>query len=433
MACHLSALPSELFDRIFFELESVSDVTNLAATARFAYRHFNSRKEPILFHLLRRELGPVLRDAKFLLLFPYGDPAEGARYHDWIHTMAEVYWEMQWDPAFESDGIWRGPLPNLEELIRLFRTLRCVNILADAFVEAQLRSFQEGDEAILSPAAAPLSRSERLRVVRSFYRRQIVSNAWAPTRRPVYRDWSQQDGDALATWSWGKGPGVRRGLFDAWAAWELGQIDHIDFFIGRLCMALLHCSRLDDTTVRPIEKTDFADMYAHINRLVSYLQTHPDLADAALRSLPTLGPNEDEFAEFAGGMDSIYAKSCSIYPLPYAFNIHRGQTLPDSQSSTWDRARAEVEFSEDHVLRVPYGWVDMTVNLTIDWYGEVIGCVSAGEDMGLGFVDVLVSAWRVWKCSGFPLWDKDRIVALKKMEKFRSLYTGWLRPFGPRS
>lgn len=100
---HLGALPPELFDKIFFELEAVRDLASLISTARFVYYRFKAQRQTILFHVLQNELGPALPDARFLFIFPYADPADETRYHDWIHLMADVYRGML--SRYEGQGV----------------------------------------------------------------------------------------------------------------------------------------------------------------------------------------------------------------------------------------------------------------------------------------------------------------------------------------
>jgi hypothetical protein len=91
---HLGALPPELFDKIFFELDTIRDLANFIVTARFVYHRFKAGRRTILFRVLQNELGPALPDARFLFVFPYSNPADEVRYYDWIYVMAGVYRDM---------------------------------------------------------------------------------------------------------------------------------------------------------------------------------------------------------------------------------------------------------------------------------------------------------------------------------------------------
>lgn len=81
---HLGALPPELFDKIFFEADTIRDLANFVVTARFVYHRFKAGRRTILFRVLKNELGPALPDARFLFVFPYSNPADKVRYYHWI-------------------------------------------------------------------------------------------------------------------------------------------------------------------------------------------------------------------------------------------------------------------------------------------------------------------------------------------------------------
>ena len=162
--------------------------------------------------------------------------------------MAAVYKDMLGGDSGMGGGSEGGTAaPNLLGLTTLRRTLHQINFVAETYVAAQLRSFGGEGPRIRtvrgSATCAPLSRTERLRVLRAFNRRQIVSNAYAPTkryRRPyMFLHWFDEDTAAITntgtlsdqhTW--------RPGLFDAFGPWEVQQIDHANHFITRLCVAL---------------------------------------------------------------------------------------------------------------------------------------------------------------------------------------------------
>ncbi|KAL2130695.1 hypothetical protein VTI74DRAFT_6082 [Chaetomium olivicolor] len=195
---HLGSLSPELFDKIFFELDTIRDLASFVVTVRFVYHRFKLQRRTILFRVLQNELGPALPDARFLFVFPYSDPADEVRYYDWIHVMAGVYREML---GGEGDP---GP-PTLKELTELCRTLRRINFITDIYMTAQLGWFDFCGGGG-TPATAPLSHRERHRIMRAFYLRQIVSNAWASTRRPAR--WNDQDLDAFGSTSREQGKSV---------------------------------------------------------------------------------------------------------------------------------------------------------------------------------------------------------------------------------
>src|SRR4051812_36525472 len=91
---YLGALAPELLDNILLEIDSVRALGNFITTSRFVHRHFEKRKEPIVFRVIQNELGPVVTDARFLRVFPYTKPGgsweDCIAYWDRIHTGAAL-------------------------------------------------------------------------------------------------------------------------------------------------------------------------------------------------------------------------------------------------------------------------------------------------------------------------------------------------------
>ena len=163
-----------------------------------------------------------------------------------------------------------------------------MNFLASTYITAQMRSF--GGEG---PATALPSRSERLRALRAFCRRQIVCNAWAPTRRKP--SWLDRDTAAISNTS--DHQNVRLGLFAALGPWELQQVDCADYFITQLCIALCLTG---EEVAQPIDEAEFGDIFSHADCLVQYMREHPSVADAPVRSLPSpQRPSSRQFRDTA--------------------------------------------------------------------------------------------------------------------------------------
>lgn len=198
--CYLSALAPELIDNILFEVDPVRALGNLTLASRHVHQCFEERKHGIIWRVLQNELGPVLADARFLRLFPYMDrgdsPEKRMAYWDGIQNMAAMYRAM-----LGSDDV---AVPSFAELTQLCGSLHKMNFLASTYIKTQFRSFG---------CQEPPSRAERLRVLRAFYRRQIVCNAWAPTSREAYVHWMNQDTAAIGNTS--EQGGERLGLFSA--------------------------------------------------------------------------------------------------------------------------------------------------------------------------------------------------------------------------
>ncbi|KAI1289049.1 hypothetical protein F5Y03DRAFT_64917 [Xylaria venustula] len=209
--CYLGNLSPELIDNVLAHVDSVRDLENFVITAAFIYRRFKREERTTIFRVLQNELGTVLTDARFLYLFPYCNPGDSTLQRDayWIHlyTMTGVYRNML---NTREDN--NTSLPDMEELTQLCRTLHKMNFLVSAYQSATQHWLLGSDLATL-----PFSRVERLRVIRAFYRRQIICNAWASTKRE--RDWTEEDLAAFGNTSDHRG--VPLGLFSAFEPWEL--------------------------------------------------------------------------------------------------------------------------------------------------------------------------------------------------------------------
>lgn len=299
-----------------------------------------------------------------------------------------------------------------------------------------------------SSSPPPPSRTERLRVLRAFYRRQIVSNAWAPTRRHPY--WTEGDTAAISNTSDRRG--VRLGLFAAFEPWELQQVDHADYFITRLCMALRIVGEEEATaaaTTGPantlperIGDTEYGDLATHVDCLVRYMREHPGLADAALRrqlSLP-------RFRESSGRTSTpsyfLFARRYALPCLNYCWQLDRLRRFPDPardqlgwqlQGQEGDAGHGRtVRFVGDAVHLPPFGWTDALDGRYTNWFGEALvgGVLRTGrantrrddEKTRLTRIECL-SAWRG---AGLALWDRKRVQALKELDCLSKLRTGWV-------
>ena len=417
----LARLPSELFDKILFDVDTVRDLASFIVTARFVYRRFSIQRRAVLFFVLQNELGPVLDDARFLFVFPYSDPrVNKAAYIEWLRLMAVVYHEMLRDGNARSDMPVRGSdaLPSLKELTGLCHTLYKINFIADVYVTARLALFDLAGGAG-TPATAPLSLLERRRLVRAFYRRQIMSNAWAATRRP-HSGWSHEDTAAISNSSTHQGEQL--GLFGTLEPWELQHIDHVDVVVTRLCFALVHYSPRTPDGAPAILPRQFDDLIAHQHHLVQYLQTHRRLAEMAVRDLPT----GTEAARSAHLWDE-YVNLYQMIPLKCAWQGAQAHDFPNPITDKWQRDGLVVPYVGDGLDLVPYGWLDALRGRYFHQFGECLHAISwlppwqsdrqsaqQGKTLNL------------WTHAGLSLWDRKRVEALKELPMFKPVYTGWV-------
>ncbi|KAK4129795.1 hypothetical protein N657DRAFT_563188 [Parathielavia appendiculata] len=430
--CHLGALPPELFEKILMAVDTIRDLASFVATSRFAYWLFQTRKRAVLFKVLQNELGPVLTDARFLFGFPSLNPGARHFYIDWLHTKAATYVSMLRSHG-DAEQLARGQgIPSVGELTELCRTLHQVNLLADFYAAALLGhdcplAWVRGSADPACPARRPLSRTERLRLVRALYRRQIISNAWAPSKRDATRTarpWSRAELAAIGNTS--EHQGVRLGLFSAFEPWELQQVDHVNLFITCLCLVLARLaatwSQAHPTvhtilTVRPILPHNYGQMYAHLGILVHYLQANPALADSALDNLRrTLGSqllwNDSEFRRY------------ELSPLTsLLWQLDRARDFPDPGRDKWVSGpnSVAVRFVQDELDLAPFAWVDTLNGRYLNLFGQGL-CSPASGRYDRALKESMLATWR---CAGFTLWDRDRAEALKGMDKTTYLQLGW--------
>ncbi|SPO03605.1 uncharacterized protein DNG_06288 [Cephalotrichum gorgonifer] len=427
--CCFDVLLPELIDNILFQIDSPNALINFITTSRFIHRCYQNRRDHLIVRLLQNELGPVLTDAKFLTICPYAVPGTDRReewlaYWDGIHTIAAVYVDMLGGRG--RDGAGRDVVPSFTELTRLCRTHKDMSFLASTYVTVQLRSF--GNEG---PATAPPSRAEQLRVLRAFYRRQIVCNAWASAKRPSTY-WLVHDMAAISNPSGRRG--VRPGLCAAFKPWELWQIDHADQFLVRLCVAL--CLAAEEVA-QPIDEAGFSDIFSHADLLVQYAREHPGIMDAALGALLSLPRLPSRTFQDTAPVYYGYAERYALPCLGLSWQAHLSVRLPGTAIHQGEQQQQQ-EISGGGVTTVnfvghvaditPFGWVDMLGGRNLNRAGNafIYSILSTPEPGGEEGEFARSRSFKLWKAAGFALWDQRRIEALKELDRLRSLRTGWL-------
>lgn len=307
-----------------------------------------------------------------------------------------------------------------EELTQLCHTLHEMNFLTRTYVTAQ----QQGPPA-------PLSRAERLRILRAFYRRQIVCNAWAPTKREPH--WTERDVAAISNTI--DHQGVSLGLFAAFEPWELQQIDHVNHFVARLCAALTLVGEEEG------QEADFGEISSHTDELTRYLRSHSELAEAALRVLPSLPRLTSRALLDAAPTYSQLSQRYCLPCLRYAWQASRLDRSPDPARDRSEHEQQQqgedgeeggsngvrIDFAGDNVELPPFGWVDALAGCYVNWFGEALH-----SEVGTSSYNSLESSLarhdslELWTAAGFALWDKWRVEAIKELDQTRQLCTGWI-------
>ena len=424
---HLGALPPELFDKVFLELHTIRDLASLILTARFAYHGFKVQRQTILFRVLQNELGPALPDARFLFLFPYSKPGDNdwERYWGWILFMGGVYRDMlpqnELLPAIGNNAREDPGLPRVEVLTALCQTLHLINFLTDTYINTQLTSFDLAGGGNTA-ATAPLSRPERQRIMRAFYRRQILSNAWASTRRPAPY-WDEVDSYVFGNSS--TDTDLRLGFLTAFAPWDMQQIDHADCFITRLCRALVHraAGAAEKGRGREISPRWFGDLHAHLDKLVRYLRTRERVAEAALWDLRAgRAPPDDDRVRIQ------FVDRYGLVPLSCAWQEDLAVVFPDPQFNREEREGLSLgDFVRDNPGQLPFGWSDALGGRYVRWYGAALCDIPWLPFWGsIEKEDEHTAAIDLWRFAGFALWDRERVKALKRLGRYEVFQTGFV-------
>lgn len=259
---------------------------------------------------------------------------------------------------------------------------------------------------------------ERRRLVRAFYRRQILSNAWAATRRRRFR--THEETAAISNSSTYRGD--RLGLFATLRPFELQQIDHVDVFITRLCLALLCCSPHMASGSLEIPHRKFDDVFAHLNSMVRFLQTHRGDAELAARDLAK-GIEPGHYVH----LRDDYVNPHEMLPLRLEWQDDRKVSFPDPVTDKWEQEGLVVPYAGDRLDVAPYGWFDALRGRYVNWFGEGLQAnpwlpngQSTRRALNHGNTVTL------WRDAGFALWDRERVEALKGLAVFGKLKTGWV-------
>ncbi|KAK0710397.1 hypothetical protein B0T21DRAFT_415955 [Apiosordaria backusii] len=457
----LQSFPNEILCMILEEISSVHDMVNFVKTCRKGYGNFQAGKRHFLQVLLRNALGAaVIRDALFLAWHYHGRaPAyehddslyEGdyrAKSSDYIAQVTTEYLTLRGlvnNHSSGDDPLWRLGMstsdfnwPTVEPQV-LCKDLRSLEFLADLYVKTRLRSFSHPKAA---PAAcAEPTRTERQRVLRAFYRRQILSNVWAPEKRPEYlgdQCMVIDDYELLAIGNtvipdcFNPTP---PGLLAAFSDWEMEQIDQANLFITRLSSAL--CTAAANRTYA-IPEGHLAGMVSQAPVLIKYMRNHPLIAKDAIDKMSTM-PQCTNTAPF----DTIhpYLKTIHKYSIPF----FTPQWQARRRLFCFDTQRHEgykCAFLGDAVELPPFGWVDAVDG----WFDNPVGRrfrepewqVNRNPDVDDAYKDVAERFWpfeyivAVFRVGGFAMWDRKRVEAIKVLPQLggwgrKGLETGWAK------
>lgn len=437
--CYLGELPVELLLLIISEMDSLRTLGNFARTCWPIYWFFKERRRQLVEERLRAELGPVLADAQFLYGLPYEDPGIGRiereRYWKRVNTAAGKYQDMLTGGAGGGSREREIVIPSYGDVVELCHTFNNMEFLARAFFRDQ--QHWAGWLGGGATSTKPPSRSERLRVLRALYRRQIVCYIWAPTRRQDNNRWW----DVVPLTQPGRGKGAPCGLFTLFKPWELEQIAEIDYFVTRLRPTLAF-ARDEDSGMTPVlsadtisremaqldpdEEAQWDAVSTFDNLLVRHMRAHPHLVDGVLRVITSLGtaakllggprPTRIYLNTTKAGFNELLAVVAERSTLPCLTYHFQDRTYFNDLAPAGGHKKGgkPVSFVGEAVDLPPFGWVDAV-------RGRYLGPAGLRRRYNEGnWLD-----WQVARFSGFTFWDRWRVQDLKKLEP-NILKNGWI-------
>lgn len=214
--------------------------------------------------------------------------------------------------------------PSNQELGRLCRTLRTTNFLTDLFISVQLDSSRADAIAShdLSPehvsrATAPPSRTERLRILRAFYRRQLLASSEERGRPGL-----PSSTNMIAV-------GEGQVHFGEFKLWELQQIDDANHFIQQMCLGLVLARQEDiarqgaESTLEPITPEDFGALYWDVAGLVRHLKEAPKSTARAVKYMPSSTNENDAYGGIPEDLYRDYARPHELTFCAYGAQVFR--------------------------------------------------------------------------------------------------------------
>jgi hypothetical protein len=414
----LQTLPPEILLHILASVGSLSDLHALVLTCPRLYAVFRRDQAALMYQALAADLGPVMADALGLAHIQVLDGSS----HEFLSLVGDAL--VIYGSYLEKRENYPSPRgTELEYVLRLVRWYRAVAFVAGLYMECALRLFErevrpccgrvgdasgsqppsecktEEEEAAVKEAmgqvvVAPPSRSERLRVLRAFYRLQILLHVWSSRwcNPGLYRP------DAgRVNWQ----------LFELWELWEAQQVFCAGAFYQRF-------------------RRQFSEIYLGESSL--------DPGRATLTKRLSFG--FDEFRGFVGQVRAtgdaawqatLDKASCFLPGVEAAgqeeerdiswFRTQLYEHYRVSPPTERHRVPMSFRFRGDCVNGVPFGWVDaLDGHLGYDYWGVIGGIRCEGKPtQGL------------WSRLGFVMWDAPRVRALKTSSFLSHCQTGWAR------
>ena len=397
-------MPFELVEHILHQIASVRSLSSIIRTGPIFNSCFKKNQQKILSSILNRELGPAIVEAAFTSHISGKFCSERGALLSLYRGLLEAY--------NSSDILSVPDNGNLEITgnFDAYRKLRRMNFFIDLYTTTLRHSFNIENTL----AASPLSSTERYRLLRAFYRRELLFCL-------LLAVWRGSNRHLLNT-----APVLRGGLIGNFSVWERQEIDHVNYFWTRLCQEIFYIAKQEG---KAMTQESYCGICRSAEGLFDYTKANPDIVTKAahLKLLLPRTPWKDSCrtnrasVPFGGMCDLEYLR-----PYWQAYQFDRGHNGQRTWPLDEDLCPKEC-FDGENLGRPSFAWVDALGGRRVTWYGEALMnsvpwvALEDGETLHGKFFSLAL-----WRGAGFTLWDKERVENMKKMEIFKSLHTRWV-------
>lgn len=389
----LQDLPPEVLILILGSAGSRSNLRAMASTSQRIYSVFISEKAALIYRALADELGPVLSDALALSKIETFD-ASSPSYHREVRASVSMY-----------DGYLTGqtrPSPRQLSVHYVHSLVKWYQIMSDltsVYTTSELKLFQKEAKYFLSSMslAAPPSRTEHLRVLRAFYRLQIIFNVYGSPESGARRKYNKPDTEC-----------INYRLFGLWETWELQQVLCVATFVTRLHRRF---TTLEDRDLRA-EGISRRVLYGLgvLRDFIAKVRRDYEVAwETILRETSSLTSGLRLMGSFEQ-YDMVW--------FHYRYYDYRMSKFPPGR----DNCLSSLRFHGEHTTTVPFAWADaFDGQYPHDFDGRYTR--TEGEVLRLQSPNKPIDL--VWCCFGFAMWDAPRIATLKTSSVHTEFRTGW--------
>ncbi|TAQ85352.1 hypothetical protein B7494_g6315 [Chlorociboria aeruginascens] len=212
----LETLPPELKSQILFSL-SLADLSALVHASPAFHQCYLLNRKALLFGVLRTELGSVLIDAFAAYISEFLE-LQQLSYLRQVTEFLTSYEELRSTPSPLDVIQEKVSLKNAIDLVQFFSITR---VLATEFANSALTYLP------ISTKSEPLSRTERMRILRAFYRLQICCNLFGANHR---KHWDLLNSYETLNISC---VDILRLFFCIFEPWEVEEIACVHAFMGK--------------------------------------------------------------------------------------------------------------------------------------------------------------------------------------------------------